>query len=121
MKILIHVLITAAALWITTRVVPGIRIEASIRGFLVVAVVFGLVNAFVRPVARLFSLPIRLMTLGLFSLVINAAMVMLTAWLAGGIMSIDGGWPTQLLRALLASIVVSVASTVIGWIVPGDD
>lgn len=121
MKLLIHVLITAAALWITTRIVPGIRIEASIQSFLVVAVVFGLVNAFVRPVARLLSLPIRLMTLGLFSLVINASMLMLTAWLVKGAMSIEGNLPIQLLRSALASIVISLASTVIGWIVPGDD
>lgn len=121
MKILINVLISAAALWIATLVVPGIHIEESIQGFLIVAVVFGLVNAFVRPIARLISLPIRLLTLGLFSFVINALMLMLTDWLAGEALSIEGGFGEQLLRALAASVVVSVASTLIGWIVPGDD
>ena len=121
MKILVNALVTVAALWIATLVVPGIRIDSSIQGYVVVAVVFGLVNAFVRPIARLISLPIRLLTLGLFSFVINALMFMLTDWLAGDALTIEGGFATQLLRAFIASIVVSVASTLIGWIVPGDD
>ena len=121
MKIIIGILVTAAALWVTTLVVPGIHIESSITGFLVVAVIFGLVNAFIRPIARLLTLPVRLLTLGLFSFVINALMLMLTDWLAGNAMSIEGDVMTQLFRALLASIVISIASTVIHWIVPGDD
>lgn len=121
MKILVNFLITIAALWITTLVVPGIHIEASLQGLLIVGVVFGLVNAFVRPIARLISLPIRLLTLGLFSFVLNALMFMLTDTLAGDALTIEGGFLTRLLRALVASIVVSVASTLIGWIVPGDE
>lgn len=120
MKFIIGVLVTAAALWIATLIVPGIHIEASVKGFLIVALVFGLVNALVRPVARLLTLPVRILTLGLFSLVINAAMLMLTDWLAGHVMSIDGDTMTQLWNALLGSIVVSIASTLIHWIVPGD-
>ncbi len=72
MSIVIGILVTAAALWLATVVVPGIRIESSVTSFLIVAVIFGLVNAFVRPVARLLSLPIRIVTLGIFSFVINA-------------------------------------------------
>jgi putative membrane protein len=78
------------------------------------------VNALVRPVARLLTLPVRILTLGLFSLVINAAMLMLTDWLAGHVMSIDGDTMTQILNALIGSIVISIASTLIHWIVPGD-
>ncbi len=121
MKILINILVSGAALWVATLVVPGIHIEASIQGFLIVAVIFGLVNAFVRPIARLISLPIRLLTLGLFSFVINALMLMLTDWLAGDALMIEGGFGGQLLRALVGSVVVSAASTLIGWIIPGDD
>jgi putative membrane protein len=121
MKILINLFVSAAALWIATLVVPGIHIDASLQGFLVVAVVFGLVNAFVRPIARLISLPIRLLTLGLFSFVINALMLMLTDRIAGEAFTIEGGFGSQLLRALAASVVVSVASTLIAWIIPGDD
>ena len=121
MNILIGILVNAAALWIATVVVPGIRIESSFTSFLVVAMIFGLVNTFVRPVAKLLSLPIRILTLGIFTFVINALMLMLTAWLAGDAMSIEGGVMTQLFRALIASLVISVASTVIGWIMPGED
>lgn len=121
MKIIIGILVTAAALWVATLVIPGIHIESSITGFLVVAVIFGLVNAFIRPIARLLTLPVRILTLGLFTFVINALMLMLTDWLAGNAMSIEGGVMTQLVRALLASIVISIASTVIHWIVPGKD
>ncbi|MBK7951970.1 MAG: phage holin family protein [Deltaproteobacteria bacterium] len=121
MKIFVNFLISVAALWIATLVVPGIHIEASIGGFLMVAVVFGLVNAFLRPIARLISLPIRLLTLGLFSFVINALMFMLTDTLAGDALTIEGGLLARLLRAFVASIVVSIASTLIGWIVPGDE
>lgn len=121
MTFIVGILVTAAALWITTVIVPGIRIESSLTSFLVVALIFGLVNAFVRPVARLLSLPIRILTLGIFSFVINALMLMLTAGLAGNAMSIEGGPMTQRFRALIGSVVISVASTVIGWILPGKD
>jgi putative membrane protein len=120
-KILVGILVTAASLWIATLVVPGIHIRASIGSFLVVAVIFGLVNALVRPVAKLLSLPVRILTLGSFIFVINALMLMLTDLLAGAAMTIDGGFLMQLTRALAASVVVSVASTVIAWIVPGKD
>jgi putative membrane protein len=120
-KILVGILVTAASLWIATLVVPGIHIRASIGSFLIVAVIFGLVNALVRPVAKLLSLPVRILTLGSFIFVINALMLMLTDWLAGAAMTIDGGFLMQLTRALAASVVVSVASTVIAWIVPGKD
>jgi len=121
MNFIVGILVTAVALWLATVVVPGIRIESSLTDFLVVALIFGLVNAFIRPVARLISLPIRILTLGIFSFVINALMLMLTAWLAGNAMSIEGAPLTQLFRALIGSVVISLASTVIGWILPGKN
>ena len=90
MKIIIGILVTAAALWLTTEVVPGIHIESSLASFLIVAAVFGLVNAFVKPIVKLLSLPVTILTLGLFLLVINALMLMLTAGLVGNAMSIEG-------------------------------
>lgn len=121
MSIIIGILVTAAALWVATIVVPGIRIESSLSSFLIVAVIFGLVNVFVRPVAKLLSLPIRILTLGLFTFVINALMLMLTAWIAGDAMSIAGSTLDQILSALIGSLVISLASTVIGWILPGKN
>jgi len=121
MKIIIGILITAAALWLTTVVVPGIRIESSLTSFLIVAVVFGLVNVFVRPVVRLLSLPVTILTLGLFLLVINALMLMLTAGLVGNAMSIEGEGITKLGWAIVGSVVISIATMVIGWIMPDKD
>jgi putative membrane protein len=121
MNYIIGILVTAAALWVTTAVVPGIHIESSLVSFLIVAVIFGLVNVFVRPVVKLLSLPVTIITLGLFTFVINALMLMLTAWLVGNAMSLEGGGMTKLFWALLGSIVISIASTLIGLIMPGKD
>jgi putative membrane protein len=121
MNIIIGILVTAAALWIATAVVPGIQIESSFTAFLIVAAIFGLVNAFVRPIISLLSLPVTIITLGLFIFVINALMLMLTAWFAGNIMSIAGSGMSKLFTALIGSIVISIASTLIGWIMPGKD
>lgn len=121
MNMIIRIVVTAAALWVTTAVVPGIRIESSVAAFLVVAAIFGLVNVFIRPVVKLLSLPVTLITLGLFSFVINALMLMLTAWLVGNVMSIEGSGMSQFFTALIGSVVISIASTVISWIMPGKD
>lgn len=121
MNMIIGILVTAAALWVTTAIVPGIRIEDSFISFLIVAVIFGLVNVFVRPVVMLLSLPVTIITLGIFTFVINALMLMLTAWLAGNVMSIEGDGFTKLYWALIGSVVVSIAATLIVWIMPGKD
>ena len=121
MKIIIGILVTAAALWLTTAVVPSIHIESSLISFLIVAAVFGLVNAFVKPIVKLLSLPVTILTLGLFLLVINALMLMLTAGLVGNAMSIEGEGIAKLGWAILGSVVISIASMLIGWILPDKD
>jgi putative membrane protein len=121
MKFIIGILVTAAALWLTTEMVPGIRIESSLTSFLIVAAVFGFVNAFVRPVVKLLSLPVTILTLGLFLLVINALMLMLTAGLVGNAMSIAGEGIAKLGWAIVGSVVISIATMLIGWILPDKD
>ena len=114
MRLLIRLLINAAALWVAAQLVDGIDLEGSVGGILLVALVFGLVNAFLRPVLRLLSLPVMILTLGLFALVINALLL----WLTGALLdqlTVDGFIP-----ALLGSIVVSIVSAVLGWFVPDD-
>lgn len=95
--------ITAFALWAAAQLVPGIHI-GGLFSLLFTALVFGLVNALVRPVAVLLSLPLTLLTLGLFLLVVNAAMLGLTALLVPGF-ALDGFWP-----ACWGAIVVSLVS-----------
>ena len=83
-----------------------------------VAAIFGLVNSFVRPVVRLLSLPLYLLTLGLFFLVVNTLMLLLTAWIAeqGGIdFHVDGFW-----TAMVGAVVISVTSWLLGLVLRDD-
>ncbi|GGG17560.1 hypothetical protein GCM10010964_02210 [Caldovatus sediminis] len=107
MGFLARTAINALALWAATEIVPGIHV-AGLGTLILAAVVFGLVNAVVRPVAVILSLPLTLLTFGLFLLVVNAAMLGLTALLLPG-MRIAGFWP-----ALFGAIVVSVVSWIAG-------
>lgn len=122
MKIIIRIIINAVALWLTALLLPAFNLTSNVLGILIVAVIFGLVNAFIRPIVKLFSLPLTVLTLGLFTLVINTAMLLLTAWIAGDYLSIEGNFLTQLLWAFIGSIIISIISTVLSWILPdGDD
>ena len=109
MKLLLNLLVTAAALFVATRFVTGITFSGdNYVALLGVAFVFGTVNVFVRPVLKLFSLPVVMLTLGLFLLVINGLMLLLTSFLStrlGFGFHVDG-----LLPAILGSLVVSLTS-----------
>ena len=98
-----HLFITAFALWAATELVPGLEVRG-VFSLLLAALGFGLVNAFVRPVAVLLSLPLTVLTLGLFLLVVNAAMLGLTALLVPGF-HVVGFWP-----AFWGAVVVSITS-----------
>lgn len=102
-------LLSAAALFVAARVVPGVEI-ASFKVALVAALVLGLVNAVVRPVVKLLTLPVTVVTLGLFLLVVNGAMIGLAAWLVDGF-SVDG-----LIPGVLMAIVVTVVSAFFSWL-----
>jgi putative membrane protein len=103
MGFLAHFVITAFALWAATQLVSGIAVRG-MPSLLLAALIFGLVNAVVRPVLVVLSLPLTILTLGLFLLVINAAMLGLTAALLPGF-RVEGFGP-----ALLGSVVVSLVS-----------
>jgi putative membrane protein len=118
MKLILRILINAVAIWLTALLIPTIELTSSLWGILLVAIIFGLVNALIRPIVKFFSLPITCLTLGLFTLVINTAMLLLTAFLAGGLLSIQGGLFEKLLWAFLASIVVSLVSALLNWVLP---
>lgn len=123
MRLILRILINAAALWVAAWVVPGFDVAGQLLAWIVVAVIFGLVNAFIRPIVAFFSIPITCLTLGLFTLMINALMVLLTAWLSGmfGINMVvgDGFW-NSLWTALLAGVVISIVSTVLSWFLPDE-
>ena len=84
---------------------------------LIVAIVFGLINAFVRPIVKLLTLPLTIVTLGLFALVINTLMLLLTSWLDIGL-AFTGNLIQNLVSAFFASIVISIVSTLLSWFLP---
>ena len=83
-------------------------------GVLVVAFVFGLVNALLKPIVLLFSLPFLLLSLGLFTFVVNGVMLMVTAGLTDAL-SVSGLW-----AAVLGSLVISIVSTILGWVLKDE-
>lgn len=82
LRFLLQIVINAVAIWVAAELVPGVAFEADHWwAFAVVGVVFGIVNFLIRPILMMIGLPFIILTLGLFMLVINAALLGLTAWL----------------------------------------
>lgn len=100
-----RLLISAVAVWITAWLLPGVNIEPWWAA-LVVAVLLGLINTFIRPVVKLFALPLNIITLGLFSLVINALMVLLCAWI----------YERMTIEGFLDAFWFSIVLTVVNWV-----
>lgn len=118
-RLLIRLAINAIALWAAIELVPGLNYDAeSYVSLLIIALIFGLVNALVRPILLLLTCPLILLTLGLFILIVNAVMLSLTVWLSGvfnlGLTS-EGFLPT-----LLGALVISVVSGVMNLLVKED-
>lgn len=118
MGILVHVLLTAVAVWVST-LIPGIDLTGGttttrILTLLGVAVIFGLVNAIVKPVVKFLGCVFYLVTLGLIGLVVNALLFMLSGWLAekaGLPFQVDGFWP-----AFWGAIIVALTSWVLNLV-----
>ena len=111
MPFLVRWLVNAAALWVATQIVPGVSYSGGPLPLLAVALVFGVVNAVIRPVARILTFPIIILTLGLFALVINGLMLMLTSALSSALglgFHVGGFW-----AAFWGALVVSVVSTIL--------
>lgn len=111
--ILLRLLIIMLGLALASALVPGVNIEGAWT-FIFSAIVLGLVNSFVRPIAFVLTLPLTLVTLGLFLLVLNAAMFGLAAAFLDGF-SVAGFW-----SALFGALTVSITSTVASWYVGPD-
>src|SRR5215207_6113520 len=81
-SVLLHWLLNAAALWIAAYLLPGLEFRGGLTDLLLVAAVFGIVNSLLRPILTVLTCPLIVLTLGLFTLVINALMLMVTGWLS---------------------------------------
>ena len=111
----IRLVVNAAALSAAAHYVPGIRLTGSLWDILVVALVFGLVNALLKPVVVLFSLPFILLTLGLFTFVVNGLMLLVTARLSAHL-AVSG-----LGAAIWGSLVISLVSWLLGSLLSDED
>lgn len=122
MRFLITTLTTAASLWVAVWLVGGLAFDGEWWQFLLIAVIMGLANAIAKPVLTFFSLPLIILTLGLFLLIVNAAVLQLVIWLAGpdmiglGLTSTGFFWAT-----FWGSIVVTITGWIIGAVVPDSD
>lgn len=112
MSFLLRLLVVAAAVWIVAAVLPGVVVSGEPLDYLVIAVIFAVVNLLVKPVVKLLSLPAILLTAGFFLIVVNAAMLGLTAALTDRL-AIDGV-VTALLAALIISAVTWTGDNVLG-------
>ena len=111
-NLVIRLLINAAALWAAARWVTGIELSGSVTKVLFVALIFGLVNAVIRPIVRFFSFPLIILTLGLFTFVINAGMLWLTAQISS---SLFVAGPRA---ALMGALTISVVSWALSVVAP---
>ncbi len=106
MQFLISFLLNALALWVVTLLYSGVHADSTL-ALLLAALVFGVVNAIVRPILVLFSLPFIILTLGLFIFIVNG----LTFWLVGGLV------PGFHVDGLLAGIIGSVLLGIVSWVI----
>ncbi|MFI7077862.1 phage holin family protein [Micromonospora sp. NPDC049903] len=121
MGFLIRLVTTAVALWITTLIVPGVEVTGrtgydTVFTLLIVSLIFGVINAVLKPLIKVVGCVFYLLTLGLFALVVNALLFLLTDWIAGTLrlpFHVDGFWP-----AFWGAIVMAVATWLISVVVP---
>ncbi|GAA4943984.1 phage holin family protein [Actinoplanes utahensis] len=125
MGILIRLVITAVSLWIATLVIDGIELNAASTGgeigtLLAVAVIFGLVNAVLRPIIKTIGCGLYVLTLGLVAILVNGLLLLLTSWIAE---KLDLGFHVDgVLAAVLGALLVGVVSWLLNALVPdGDD
>lgn len=105
-RLLVNILVSAAALWAADYLLAGFAVVGGVQGYLIAGVVLGLLNALVRPLVKLVSLPLIILTLGLFTIVINAGMLLAAANLSGLIL-IEG-----LGTILWATFIISLVQVV---------
>jgi putative membrane protein len=115
-SLLLHWVLNAAALWIAAYLLPGLDFRGGVTDLLVVAAVFGVVNSLLRPILTVLTCPLIVLTLGLFTLVINALMLLVTGWLSARWdlgFTVSGFW-----AAFLGGLVVGFVSLLLSLALP---
>lgn len=128
--IAVRVIVNAIALWVTTLIVTEISFgsDPSVGEVVLVAAVFGLVNALIRPILKLLTLPLTIMTLGLFGIVVNGVLLVIVAWLSGaiGLHFTVGGYPPDfgvdtIIWGIVGAVVLGAVQALLGLLpLPGD-
>lgn len=111
MGLIIRILISAVAVWVAAYFIPGVSVTGGAGTYLIVAIVLGFLNAFIKPILTVLTIPITVITLGLFLLVLNVLMVYLTSYL------VPNFHVSGFITALLFSFVVSIVTALIDAIV----
>ena len=122
MSFLIRWIVTAVAVAAAVWLVPGIELiggDSAWVGIATFALILSLVNISVKPILQLLSLPITVLTLGIFYLIVNTILLYLAAWLANGLFGV-GFWISGFGSAFLASIVISIVSAIVNAVVGND-
>ncbi|MEU1891025.1 phage holin family protein [Streptomyces pristinaespiralis] len=124
MNFLVKTIANAGALWVAVWLLQDITLTGDSTGkkawtLVLVALLFGLVNFVVKPVVKLLTLPLFILTLGLITLVINASMLLLTSWLADTLdlsFHVEGFW-----TAVLGALIISIVSWALNLVLPDKD
>lgn len=126
-QFLIKIVVNAVAIWAAAAIVPGVVVAEdgddlgrTVLTLLVIGLIFGIVNAFIKPVVKLLTLPFYILTLGLLSFIVNALMLELVSWISGEI-GITFEIDDFFWSAILAAIVVSLVSLALNIVLPDDD
>ncbi len=119
-KLVVRLFINAVALYVTANIVPGIRFGegggVNLGTLLIIALIFGLVNAVIKPIVKLATCPAYILTLGLFTFVVNGLMLEITDWLAGKDFEVQGFG-----AAILGGVIISIVSTLLSIFVADND
>jgi putative membrane protein len=112
-KLLIRLIVNAFAIWLAAQLIDGIELTGNLWQALLVALIFGFINAVIKPLLEFFSAPLIIVTLGIFTLVLNALLLLLTSWLTDAL-TVSGLW-----AAILGALVISIISWALGFLL-GD-
>lgn len=127
MNFIVRVVVGGIALWVAAWLIPGVHLgetgadtTTNVLTILLVATIFGLVNAFVKPIITFLSIPFVIVTLGLFLVILNAAFLELVAWISdlfGLAFSIDDFW----WDAIWAAVIISIVTWALSLLLPDED
>ncbi|MFI4936337.1 MAG: phage holin family protein [Caulobacterales bacterium] len=107
---ILRALVTALGLWVASKIVPGVHVR-DVETLIIAGFLLGIANAIVRPILTILTLPLTIVTLGLFLFVVNGLMVLLVSWLLHGFV-VHGLW-----RAILVTVIVWAVSLVGSWFI----